>query len=191
MRHTATNLTLPGGPCRLEVFDWENNTQPSIVVSAGPPNPTPYVRIQSECFTGHVLDAQSCDCRGQLELSLRKIHDRGGILIYLRQEGRGIGLFSKVESYILQKQGLDTVDANKRLGFEVDPRTYEEAAEILKILGLHEIYLLTNNPKKVKSLQEMGIRIKGTIAVPPDIKPTNIAYLTTKKERMGHDFTLQ
>jgi GTP cyclohydrolase II len=149
------------------------------------------VRVQSECITGHVLKSLSCDCYEQLQDSLAAIAEAGlGVLIYLRQEGRGIGLADKIRSYVLQKQGEDTVDANLRLGRGVDERTYETAGALLRVLGVESIVLLTNNPGKTRALQDDGIAVAGTRGVPPVVREQNVRYLRTKVSRMGHTFSV-
>ncbi len=143
-------------------------------------------RIHSECLTGDAFGSLKCDCREQLILSLKYIEKHGGILIYLRQEGRGIGFINKIKAYSLQDQGLDTVEANLALGFKSDLRKYDVAAEVLKILGVKSIQLLTNNPDKIKQLKQLGIKI--TSRIPLIAKPNefNYRYLIAKKEKSGH-----
>ncbi|WP_234713685.1 GTP cyclohydrolase II [Mycolicibacterium conceptionense] len=154
-------------------------------------NSSPLVRIQSECFTGHVLGTLSCDCRAQLDASLTALaSDELGILVYLRQEGRGIGLVAKMESYNLQAAGLDTVEANLKLGYRADERSYELAAQILLDLGFDSIRLLTNNPQKSASLQESGIKIVQEVPLPTFGRPENSRYLRTKRDVMGHRLDL-
>src|SRR5277367_3038226 len=147
----------------------------------------PLVRIHSQCLTGDVLASERCDCRAQLELSLEKIAKApAGVLLYLPQEGRGIGLMNKLRAYQLQDGGMDTVEANESLGFAADAREYEFPAEILKELGAKRIRLLSNNPDKVRQLESSGIRVVQRVPCQPRISKTSRAYLQTKKSKMGH-----
>jgi GTP cyclohydrolase II len=145
------------------------------------------VRIHSECHTGDVWGSLRCDCREQLEESLRYVKTQeAGVVIYLRQEGRGIGLLNKLKAYALQDQGVDTVDANNRLGLPTDARDYRPAAEILRLLGIPSVSLITNNPDKIQGLEQEGIPVRRRI---PIVIPSNVhnrRYLRTKKERLGH-----
>ena len=150
----------------------------------------PIVRIHSQCLTGDVFHSLRCDCRQQLELALATIADNGaGILLYENQEGRGIGLMAKLQAYELQDQGLDTVEANERLGFKADHREFMLPAEILKALGVARVRLLSNNPDKVAALEKGGIVV--TERVPCEVAPEAHSedYLKTKKEKLGHLFT--
>jgi len=150
----------------------------------------PLVRIHSQCLTGDVFGSLRCDCRQQLEMALSMIAEEGaGILIYEQQEGRGIGLMPKLQAYELQDQGLDTVEANERLGFKADQREFALPAEILKLLGVKSVRLLSNNPDKVAALENGGIVV--TERVPCEVAPSAHTedYLRTKKEKLGHLFT--
>jgi len=147
----------------------------------------PLVRVHSQCLTGDVLGSLRCDCRAQLELSLKKIGQAGsGILLYLPQEGRGIGLMNKLRAYELQDGGMDTVEANETLGFAADERDYDFPAQILKKLGATKIRLLSNNPEKVRQLGQSGIRVVQRVACQPRVSKISRAYLQTKKNKMGH-----
>jgi GTP cyclohydrolase II len=151
---------------------------------------SPLVRIHSQCLTGDVFGSLRCDCRQQLEMALSMIaHEGGGVLIYEQQEGRGIGLMAKLQAYALQDSGLDTVEANQRLGFKADQREFLMPAEILRALGIKQLRLLSNNPDKVAALQRIGIRV--TERVPCEVAPTEYThdYLKTKQEKLGHLFT--
>ncbi len=156
----------------------------------GDPNAdTPLVRVHSQCLTGDVLGSLRCDCRQQLEMALGMIGEEGaGILIYELQEGRGIGLMAKLQAYELQDQGLDTVEANERLGFEADLRAYALPAEVLKTLGARRVRLLSNNPDKVSALERAGVKV--VERVPCEVPPSEYAdeYLKSKKEKLGHLF---
>ena len=145
------------------------------------------VRIHSECFTGDVLGSRRCDCGEQLDLALQLISEEGfGVLVYLRQEGRGIGLLKKLQAYNLQDEGLDTVDANIHLGHLADEREYNLAALMLEDLGVDSIRLITNNPKKIEDLRQLGVLIAGRIAIESDYHRDNLDYLKTKAEKMRH-----
>ncbi len=147
-------------------------------------------RVHSECLTGDILQSKRCDCGAQLEEALRRIEDEGcGVVLYLRQEGRGIGLIDKIAAYALQEQGLDTVDANLKLGHPEDARSYDAARDILKDLGVASIRLMTNNPHKVESLRELGFAITERVPHEVEAHDANREYLRTKKERMGHDLS--
>jgi GTP cyclohydrolase II len=149
--------------------------------------PAPLVRVHSQCLTGDVLTSLRCDCRAQLELSLKTIGQApSGILLYLPQEGRGIGLMNKLRAYELQDRGMDTVEANESLGFAADARDYEFSAEILKKLGARRIRLLSNNPEKVRQLESAGIRVLERLPCQPRVSQISRAYLKTKKRKMGH-----
>jgi GTP cyclohydrolase II len=151
---------------------------------------SPLVRIHSQCLTGDVFGSLRCDCRQQLELALSMIADEGaGVLIYEQQEGRGIGLMAKLQAYELQDTGLDTVEANERLGFKADQREFALPGEILQSLGISQVRLLSNNPDKVAALEGAGIKVTERI---PCEAPSNIHaedYLKTKRDKMGHLFT--
>jgi GTP cyclohydrolase II len=147
----------------------------------------PLVRIHSQCLTGDVLASLRCDCRAQLELSLKKIAQApNGVLLYLPQEGRGIGLINKLRAYELQDDGLDTVEANRKLGFAADSRDYDFAAEALKALGVRKVRLLSNNPDKIEQLERAGIRVVERIPCRPRTNHHSRAYLRTKQHKMGH-----
>lgn len=149
----------------------------------------PLVRIHSQCLTGDVFGSQRCDCRQQLELALQMISDAGsGVLIYEEQEGRGIGLMAKLQAYELQDKGLDTVEANERLGLKADYRQYSLPVEIMKALGIRQLRLLSNNPEKVKAVEDAGIEVVERVSAEVAAYPTSEAYLKTKKEKMGHIF---
>lgn len=145
------------------------------------------VRIHSECFTGDVLGSRRCDCGEQLSMAMQMIQDaKAGVLIYLRQEGRGIGLLKKLQAYNLQDKGLDTVDANIQLGHLADEREYGVAALILEDLQVKSIQLITNNPKKIDGLEKLGIKVTGRIPIVASAHEDNMGYLKTKAKKMAH-----
>jgi GTP cyclohydrolase II len=147
------------------------------------------VRLHSECLTGDVFGTRRCDCGEQLEESMRLLQEQGrGVLLYLRQEGRGIGLASKISAYALQEQGLDTVQANLALGLPEDARDYRPAAEMLLDLGVRRAAVLTNNPAKIEGLRRHGVEVVERLPVRVEPNPLNIEYLKTKKEKLGHLF---
>ena len=147
------------------------------------------VRVHSECFTSEVLGSLRCDCREQLAAAMEMIEKEGkGVLLYIRQEGRGIGLANKLKSYQLQDQGLDTVEANEQLGFKPDLRDYGTGAQILKDLGLHQIKLLTNNPRKIVGLEGHGLQVVERLQLEMPAHPHNEKYLKAKRDKMGHLF---
>jgi GTP cyclohydrolase II len=147
----------------------------------------PVVRIHSQCLTGDVFGSLRCDCRLQLELALRMIADAGaGILLYEQQEGRGIGLMAKLRAYGLQDQGLDTVEANLQLGYKADCREFELPAEVLRLLNVHAVRLITNNPDKVEALESVGIRVVERISAEVEPLETFERYVQVKQEKMGH-----
>jgi GTP cyclohydrolase II len=150
----------------------------------------PLVRIHSQCLTGDVFGSLRCDCRQQLEMALAMIAERGaGMLIYEQQEGRGIGLMAKLKAYELQDEGLDTVEANERLGFKADQREFALPAEILRALGVSQVRLLSNNPDKVAALERGGIKVAERVPCEVSASVHSEDYLKTKKEKMGHLFT--
>jgi GTP cyclohydrolase II len=150
-------------------------------------DPAPLVRIHSQCLTGDVFHSLRCDCRAQLELALTRIAEEGrGLLIYEHQEGRGIGLLNKLRAYELQDEGADTVEANERLGFEVDLRSYELPGAILRNLGIKQVRLLSNNPEKVQAVERAGVDVVERIPCLVEAVDSTQAYLRTKKDKMGH-----
>ena len=169
-------------------FRADNGSDEHVALLIGSPDGNaPLVRLHSECLTGDVLGSLKCDCGPQLHAAIHAIADAGwGILLYLRQEGRGIGLINKLRAYALQDQGFDTVDANTRLGFAVDARDFGVAAQMLRLLDQRQIRLLTNNPAKVAGIEAAGVSVLERVAhsLPPN--PHNAQYLATKRDRTGH-----
>jgi len=153
-------------------------------LAGGPP---PLVRIHSQCLTGDVFHSLRCDCRAQLEIALRSIAQEGrGLIVYEHQEGRGIGLLNKLRAYELQDQGADTVEANERLGFDSDLRSYQLPGAILQYFGLKAVRLLSNNPQKVEAVERAGVEVAERVPCLADVLDTRESYLRTKKEKMGH-----
>ncbi|EAR56137.1 GTP cyclohydrolase II protein [Photobacterium sp. SKA34] len=151
----------------------------------------PLVRMHSECLTGDVFHSSRCDCGEQLDETIEKMGELGGIILYLRQEGRGIGLYNKIDAYKLQSEGMNTYEANNHLGFGDDLRDFSEAAYMLKALGLTEIRLVTNNPKKIRELSENGINIVEVVGTKAHIKDGNESYLKTKASHGHHRFNFE
>jgi GTP cyclohydrolase II len=181
---------------RFRIYGFEGirgaETEEAVVLKIGDLDPNfgpPLVRIHSQCLTGDVFHSLRCDCRSQLELALDQIvAEQRGLLIYEHQEGRGIGLLNKLRAYELQDEGLDTVQANEKLGFEADLRDYALPAAILQYFGVKSLRLLSNNPEKVAALESVGIQVveRAPIIVPP--LETTAEYLKTKREKLGHLF---
>jgi GTP cyclohydrolase II len=177
------------GAFTLFAFQSEDKSEEALAIVMGTPgsDPAPLTRIHSQCLTGDVFHSNRCDCGDQLEFAQKKIAGANcGILIYQLQEGRGIGLVNKLLAYQLQDSGLDTVEANQRLGFEADQRDYELAVDILRYFGISRVRLMSNNPQKIEALERAGITV--TERVPIEIPPTNdtARYLKTKKTKLGH-----
>ena len=174
---------------QIEVFNELETGFDHVAISLGSmegPDPV-LLRVHSECLTGDVFGSKRCDCGPQLHAALEAIVDKGwGVLLYLRQEGRGIGLHAKIQAYHLQDEGADTLDANLMLGLPADARNYSIAADMLNSLGVKEVNLLTNNPKKVDQLKEYGIDVVTRTPLIVGVSDTNRDYLATKAARMGH-----
>lgn len=172
---------------RLTIFKNRlDGTEHQVLVKNYDPTKPVYVRIHSSCFTGDVLHSQRCDCGVQLDAAMQTIAKQGGVLIYLQQEGRGIGLANKIKAYGLQEQGYDTVSANEHLGFPPDSRDFAVAAQILKDLGIHSVRLLTNNPRKISTLQQQGIHVVTREPICSIPNSHNQSYLATKRDKLGH-----
>ena len=179
------------GTFRIIAFPGDNSDKENLALVMGKVEGEILIRIHSECFTGDVLHSMRCDCGEQLDLAMKKISKEGkGIIIYLRQEGRGIGLVNKLKAYNLQDDGMDTVEANIALGFNAEMRRYGGAVEILENLGVKEIKLMTNNPAKVEDLEKAGFEVKqiGHSAEPNE---ENKNYLRTKASKMNHKFEIR
>jgi GTP cyclohydrolase II len=188
-RYAESNLPTRFGPFRVVVYRELGADKEHLAVIAGDVEDADdlLVRVHSECLTGEVLDSLRCDCRDQLDLALERIQAAGrGAVLYLRQEGRGIGLGNKIRAYAKQDEGLDTVDANLALGFEDDQRGYRMAADMLRDLGVRSVALMTNNPRKVRGLENDGIKVTRREPHEVEAHEHNREYLKTKQARLGH-----
>lgn len=188
-----TELTLPlrfaGGvatTARVYTFDGLADGREHLALELGPRSTPPLVRLHSECLTGDVLGSQRCDCGPQLVEAVERITAVGGFLLYLRQEGRGIGLYAKLEAYTLQDVGLDTYDANVALGYADDERDYTVAAQMLQALGVDRMALLSNNPDKAAQLGRLGVTVSEQVPTGVHLTADNAHYLAAKAERGGH-----
>jgi len=187
--YSETNLPTHHGVFRLIVFHNNIDKKEHLALIRGnlQNGENIPVRIHSECLTSEVLGSLKCDCKEQLDTALQYIAEQGrGIVLYLRQEGRGLGLGNKIRAYSLQEQGFDTVQANQHLGFPDDLRRYDVAAGMLKSVGVSSVQLITNNPKKISGLQEYGIEVKKRIPIVMKPNPINAFYLQTKAQKSGH-----
>lgn len=188
LREETIKMPTDYGEFDCHLYRIQTDGSHHLALSRGVINPDKpvLVRVHSECLTGDVFHSQRCDCGGQLAAALEHISKEGGILLYLRQEGRGIGLPAKIHAYKLQEQGLDTIEANEKLGYASDLRDYGMGAQILCDLGVRRIRLLTNNPKKVIGLEGYGLEIVDQLPISMPSNPHNEKYLETKRLRMGH-----
>jgi len=187
----VAQAALPTRHGRFTILGVEGRTPAEVVVvlrhTRAGKRSTPLVRIHSQCLTGDVLASERCDCRAQLEMSLRKIAAApDGLLLYVPQEGRGIGLINKLRAYELQDGGMDTVEANQKLGFAADSRDYRFSARVLRLLGVRRVRLLSNNPDKVRQLEEHGVRVVERVPCRPRSSHASRAYLETKRAKLGH-----
>ncbi|MBX2885659.1 MAG: GTP cyclohydrolase II [Granulosicoccus sp.] len=174
---------------KLAVFREKHGNAEHAAITVGNPNfdDAVTVRLHSSCFTGDILGSLRCDCGEQLDKAIKGMADRGGgVVLYISQEGRGIGLASKLRAYQLQDAGLDTIEANEHLGFDADERSYLAAASILRALGITKLQLMTNNPLKIKALRDQGLRVSERIPLPATVNSHNARYLQTKREKAGH-----
>ncbi len=185
---SSANLPTQFGMMTIHYFKSDLDNHDWIVLTSGDveKKSAPLVRLHSQCLTGDVLGSMRCDCGEQLQQSLEKIAKNNGILLYLPQEGRGIGLGNKVKSYALQDQGVDTVEANHQLGFQSDARDYCIPAKILKNIGIQHVRLMTNNPHKIAGLEKYGITVTERVPLIVSSNSNNAFYLKTKQEKMGH-----
>jgi len=188
-KEAETVLPTPSGEFKAIAFSNELDNSEHLALVKGEINPEKdiLVRVHSECLTGDVFGSHRCDCGDQLKRALKMIDQKGlGVLVYLRQEGRGIGFANKLKAYALQDKGLDTVEANKKLGFEPDLRDYGVGAQILVALGVKRMKIMTNNPKKIVGLEGYGLTVTGRIPIEIPPRPENVHYLLTKCEKLGH-----
>ncbi|WP_181686321.1 3,4-dihydroxy-2-butanone-4-phosphate synthase [Halorhabdus salina] len=186
-REVETRLPTEFGEFDLYGYDYRGETHVALVnfEDVDPGTDRPLVRIHSKCLTGDALHSLKCDCGFQLDQTLQRISEEGGVLLYLDQEGRGIGLLNKLKAYQLQEEGYDTVEANRELGFEPDERRFDAAAQMLKDIGLDRVRLLTNNPRKITALERFGFDVE-TDSLEIEPNPENESYLATKAEKLGH-----
>ncbi len=192
-RMTSARVPTPDGEFQLCLYrtPWDRKEHLALTMGQVGGEGGVLVRIHSECFTGDVLGSERCDCGPQLHRALQRIAREGrGVLIYLRQEGRGIGLLDKLRAYNLQDEGYDTVEANLLLGHQADEREYSAAAAILRDLGVASVRLLTNNPEKIKALRELGIDVEAREPLPAPVTTENADYLRTKARRLHHWLSL-
>ena len=182
----SQEANLPSRFGTFKVKSFKEKDKDHLVIYTEHIDEVPVVRIHSECLTGDALGSLKCDCRDQLEYALNMIEKRGGMVIYLRQEGRNIGLFNKINAYALQDQGFNTIEANHQLGFAADERSYEIVTTILHHFNIRAIRLLTNNPKKISSLSD--IKIVERIPIIMQSNKFNEGYINVKKDEMGHLF---
>lgn len=186
----TTRLPTQWGDFNMYAFESGVSSQPHLLLcSSKGPVELPLVRVHSECWTGDVVGSLRCDCGPQLEASLKQVALEGGAVIYLRQEGRGIGLVEKLKAYNLQDEGMDTYEANERLGHQRDARRFDVAAEMLGALGWNAIRLLTNNPDKVRDLQLAGIDVHEVVPIEMPPNEHNADYLSAKAEEVKHRHT--
>ena len=187
----SSKLPTKHGDFLIHAFEESDSGQEHIALSMGNvADGTPVlIRVHSECLTGDGFGSLRCDCGPQLEAAMQKVaQEKRGVILYLRQEGRGIGLVNKVRAYALQDQGADTVEANEQLGFAPDLREYGMCEVMLKHLGIGQVRLMTNNPLKVAALQQHGIKVVERVPLMTERNPHNDQYLDTKEEKMGHLF---
>ena len=188
-RVAEANLPTEFGPFRIIGYQSLKSNEEFVVLVRGELDGerAALVRIHSQCMTGDVFGSVKCDCGQQLRAAMKRIAEEGsGAIIYQQQEGRGIGIINKIRAYALQDQGADTIEANVRLGLDVDPRQYEQCAEIFLDLGLKSVRVMSNNPIKIRALENSGLTVTARIALEIPPTPAAFHYLRTKKEKMGH-----
>ena len=182
-------LPTPWAEFSITAFEDTTNGEEHLAISLGNLDNDPLLRIHSQCLTGDALFSLRCDCGSQLEMALKKIaSEEAGLIIYMAQEGRGIGLGNKIKAYELQDQGMNTVEANESLGFEADERNYSICGEILSSMNIASVRLMTNNPSKIEGLIDSGIDVVDRVSIEVDASEHNKDYLDVKADRMGHLF---
>ena len=182
-------LPTPWAEFSITAFEDTTNGEEHLAISLGNLNNDPLLRIHSQCLTGDALFSLRCDCGSQLEMALKKIaSEEAGLIIYMAQEGRGIGLGNKIKAYELQDQGMNTIEANESLGFEADERNYSVCGEILSSMNVASVRLMTNNPSKIEGLIDSGIDVVDRVSIEVDASEHNKDYLDVKADRMGHLF---
>lgn len=185
--HATTPFRSTYGAGTFHVFSWGPHEEDNVLaVVAGPPSDAPLVRVQSACYTAEIFRSTDCDCHEQLDESLRRVHQEGGAVVYMLSDGRGAGLLTKVRGLALgASAGMDTADAYRHLGVPLDPRSYERVAAVLVDLGVRNLRLLTNNPRKVTGLQAAGLGVeREPLMIAPT--PASRAYLEAKRDKLGH-----
>ena len=185
----VANLPTELGDFRIAGYRSKTSSEEFVVLYKGEfsKDHPALVRIHSQCLTGDVFGSIKCDCGPQLHMAMKLIEKDGcGAIVYQQQEGRGIGIVNKIRAYALQDEGLDTVEANERLGFAVDAREYRQCAEILFDMGLCKVRLMSNNPKKIAALRDAGLQVVERVSVEVDPEEPAVYYLKTKKEKLGH-----
>lgn len=185
--HASARLPTRFGEMRIRVYRNQDGIESVAIISRIPADGIAVpIRVHSACATAEVIGSLKCDCKSQLDYALQYISDNGGLVIYLSQEGRGVGLVNKIKAYALQDQGYDTVDANRMLGLPDDAREYQDAARIIEMLGIRSIRLLTNNPRKISDLESLGVDIQERVPMPVIVNEHSVDYLKAKNTRMGH-----
>lgn len=188
-RLVTSRIPTPYGAFQLMLFsnNYDHKEHMAFVMGDIERREDVLLRVHSECFTGDVLSSLRCDCGEQLERAFQMVGEaKRGAILYLRQEGRGIGLLDKLRAYNLQDEGLDTVEANLKLGHQADERDYTAAGLMIKDLGIRSVNLITNNPKKISELESLGINVRRRVPIEIPARPENMAYLRTKMQRMNH-----
>lgn len=188
-RVATANLPTETGDFKIAGYRSLNSSEEFVVLLKGEMNPNvpTLVRIHSQCLTGDVFGSIKCDCGPQLQKAMELIENEGyGAIVYQQQEGRGIGIINKIRAYALQDEGADTIEANEKLGFEVDAREYQQCAEILFDLGLCKVRVLSNNPDKISALEKAGLQVVERVPIEVEAQKPAAHYLKTKKEKLGH-----